>query len=251
MTAFPPKPLCERLETFWEAPVTLAALLTIPLILLEGGLNPQAAFLCNAAIWLVFTLEFVTVLFACRTWRERVGWVRKSWMDVLIILGTFPIFPVANASIRALRLIRLVRVGRLFILGRLIAIADRHFTLNPLIFTGTIASVVLIVCANALHQIEPTTVPTLASAFWWAFVTATTVGYGDVVPVTPAGRTLAALLMLFGTGLTGAFAAGLATHLISRGQVAEERRLMAELEVLHEEVQAVRALVEEHLKKEP
>ena len=64
---------------------------------------------------------------------------------------------------------------------------------------------------------EPTaTIDTSSDALWWAFVTITTVGYGDEVPVTEGGRIVAALTMVVGIGIFGVIAGSLARFLARR-----------------------------------
>jgi voltage-gated potassium channel len=67
--------------------------------------------------------------------------------------------------------------------------------------------------ALALHALEPETVPTLGDALWWALVTVSTVGYGDISPVTDAGRVLASLLIVSGIGSFG-YVAGIMSGLL-------------------------------------
>jgi hypothetical protein len=64
---------------------------------------------------------------------------------------------------------------------------------------------------------------TLGDAFWWALATATTVGYGDVVPVTTAGRIIASLLMLFGIGSFGIFISDMAARIVRVSLLGVER----------------------------
>jgi len=54
------------------------------------------------------------------------------------------------------------------------------------------------------------------SAIWWSIVTLTTVGYGDISPVTPGGRVVAVVIMFFGIGVLGMLSASLAALLISK-----------------------------------
>lgn len=53
---------------------------------------------------------------------------------------------------------------------------------------------------------------TLPNGIWWSFVTLTTVGYGDISPMTPAGRVVAIVIMFFGIGFLGLFSASIATE---------------------------------------
>lgn len=66
-----------------------------------------------------------------------------------------------------------------------------------------IAIVIVVVSSFVIHFLEPQTFPTLFESFWWVMTTVTTVGYGDLAPVTVAGRYYAIFLYLFGIGLIG------------------------------------------------
>jgi voltage-gated potassium channel len=76
------------------------------------------------------------------------------------------------------------------------------------------------------------TVRSWSDATWLALSTMTTVGYGDQVPTTAAGRTIAAAVMLAGVGIVGAVAAVVALAVAGRVAVEEERVLEAEAETL-------------------
>ena len=82
---------------------------------------------------------------------------------------------------------------------------------------------VLLFASVALHVLERNAQPalfgSLPSTLWWAVVTLTTVGYGDVVPVTPLGRVVAALVMICGLGVFGLW-----TGILATGFAAETRR---------------------------
>lgn len=76
------------------------------------------------------------------------------------------------------------------------------------------AAGVISVSAGTVWFVEPT-IRTWSDAFWWATVTATTVGYGDISPETSAGRLVAVLLMLVGIGTIGMLTASIATYFLS------------------------------------
>lgn len=69
------------------------------------------------------------------------------------------------------------------------------------------------------RDVQPQTFGSVPAALWWAVVTLTTTGYGDVVPVTPLGRIVAALVMISGLGVFGLW-----TGILATGFAAETRR---------------------------
>jgi voltage-gated potassium channel len=64
-----------------------------------------------------------------------------------------------------------------------------------------VAFILVMLAGLAVRLVEPDTFTTIGLSYWWAVVTVTTVGYGDIVPESPAGRIVATLLMLTGLGL--------------------------------------------------
>jgi voltage-gated potassium channel len=110
-----------------------------------------------------------------------------------------------GAIFRGARVVRLARVARMlrvvWRLGRLRGKAPKLLRALGLVAATTLAG------ALAFQAAEPETVPSFGMAVWWAIVTLSTVGYGEVVPTTPEGRVVAALLIFFGIGIFG-YAAG-------------------------------------------
>jgi voltage-gated potassium channel len=81
----------------------------------------------------------------------------------------------------------------------------------------------MVICSAALYLAENGINKTITSpldALWWGVVTLTTVGYGDVYPVTPEGRLAASALMLLGIGLFGAITATITSYLIATGRTS-------------------------------
>ena len=128
-------------------------------------------------------------------------------------------------DLRFLRAIRLIRVFRLFKLGRYNESAKQFSRVlkakkAELLTTVFIIFILLIVASSLLyyieHQAQPEKFANIPEAMWWGVVTLTTVGYGDIYPITTLGKFLGAIISLLGIGL---FA--LPTGLISAGFIEE------------------------------
>jgi voltage-gated potassium channel len=181
------------------------------------------------AITVVFTGEYVLRLVAVdRPWRYA-----RSFFGVIDLLAVAPtylalVLPEAQPLI-VIRAIRLLRVFRIFKLahfvgeGQQLIQALRASRRKITVFLGGI--VTLVVIAGALMYVVEgekhgfTSIPT---SMYWAVVTMTTVGYGDLAPRTPLGQLLASLLMILGYGIiavpTGIVSVELAhaDHAVSR-----------------------------------
>ena len=97
-----------------------------------------------------------------------------------------------------------------------------------------VANLFLILAGGALLAIfEPEVVKgDFVTGIWLAVVTATTVGYGDITPVTPAGRLVAVVLMLGGVGLVSTLAAAIAAYFVGQDTHAQLDRLTGQMERL-------------------
>ena len=128
------------------------------------------------------------------------------------MLAILPVFLGWGASLdlRALRLIRIVRRLRILKIARSsnsvrllgVVLAKTKGELAACVF---VAAIVMVVAATTMFQaeraVQPEAFSSVPAAKWWAIVTPTTVGYGDVAPVTNAGRIIGATVALFGVGL--------------------------------------------------
>ena len=110
--------------------------------------------------------------------------------------------------------------------------------------TAAVAAAVTFTCALIVYNVESPAdgFKTLGDSLWWAIVTVTTVGYGDLVPQTTAGRITAAFLMLSGLAFLGALAGSLAALLGVSDETpvrAENSEILAEIRSLRREVEAL------------
>lgn len=156
-------------------------------------------------ITILFTLEYVARLLSVR----RPLWYAVSFfglVDLLAILPTYLSLLVPGSQsllvIRALRLLRVFRILKLaHFVGeaRLLGAAMRASARKIIVFLGVVTTTVLI--AGALMYLiegEENGFTSIPTAVYWAVVTMSTVGYGDIVPHTPLGRMIASALMVMG-----------------------------------------------------
>lgn len=132
----------------------------------------------------------------------------SALIDLVVIVSS--LIPVIGLNAAALRLVRLARIARLAKLGRFssalrdlsAAVRSRRYEFG---LTLAIACGVLLIGATALHWLEgdlqPDKFGSIPRAMWWAVVTLTTIGYGDVYPITALGKVAASLLAIAGVGL--------------------------------------------------
>lgn len=151
-----------------------------------------------------FFFEFCYRFFNAKNKLKFMHW---GWID---LLSCIPLVGYLRVG-RIFRLIRLIRVIRAFKTTKHLL---NHIFANKI--EGTLTSVLIfaillvIFSAIGILQVEHdpnSNIKTAGDALWWAYVTITTVGYGDRFPVTTEGRILAAVLMTAGVGLFGTFTA--------------------------------------------
>lgn len=189
----------------------------------------------------VFTLEYILRFWSIAEansfespWKNRMKWVTSGGaiIDLLAILPAYLNFFVHFdlRFLRILRLLRLLKLTRYFVsLQILLRVIEREKgSFQAVIF---ILVIMIILAAAGVYLIEsrvqPEVFSSIPASMWWAVVTLTTVGYGDVTPVTPLGRFLGALITILGVGLAalpaGILANGLANELELRKQELELR----------------------------
>ncbi|MEM9782500.1 MAG: ion transporter [Pseudomonadota bacterium] len=168
----------------------------------------------------IFALEYVLRLIVARR-PLRYALSPMGIVDLLSFLPSIILLLPDYAAFRTLRLIRLVRLLKLAQgedaagrLGR--AVAAVKDELIVVLFAGMI---VLYLSAVGIylfeHREQPEAFSSIPASMWWAIATLTTVGYGDVVPITTGGRIFTGIVMLIGIGVVAVPTGLIATALMA------------------------------------
>jgi voltage-gated potassium channel len=165
----------------------------------------------------IFTLEYAVRLWSATASPRFQGAIRgraryaRTPMAIIDLLAIAPFWlPVLGVDLRGLRVIRLFRLFRLAKLVRYSAALQtfaRVFAAKKeeLVVTFSVGGAVLLVGSSLIYFAENAAQPevfgSIPHAMWWGIATLSTVGYGDVFPITVAGRVLAALVAVVGIGM--------------------------------------------------
>lgn len=219
-----------------EWPLALLSILVIPAIVMERAESPPlrtTGLILNWVIWLAFVGEFIV------GWRSdrRPDYPRRAWFDLLLILIAPPFgVPDSMQGIRSLRVLRLLRLLRAFgLVAMSLRLAKRHFGRRQFHYVALVGVATVVLGAVGIFLVERgenKAIAGLGDALWWAIVTATTVGYGDVSPVTLEGRLIAVALMLTGIGIIGVFTATVASMFLEQDQKSETAEIAERLDGL-------------------
>jgi len=192
----------------------------------QGVFPPVLSVITDWLVWGFFLLET-----ALLTWLvdNKQRYLVTNWLNLLIIVFGLPLLWNGTTEIAALRTLRLF-----LILPMLLGISRtvrKFLARNQLGVTLLVALFIIIASGILIAGIDPA-IDNIWDGFWWAWVTVTTVGYGDIVPSSPAGKVFAGLLILFGLGLFSLITASFSAFLLSREEeeiLKEEREELRQL----------------------
>jgi voltage-gated potassium channel len=176
----------------------------------------------------VFTAEYLARLWSCTTdpqFTGRIrGRVRLALRAMLIIdlLAILPFYlPFLGIDLRSLRVLRLLRIFRVAKIGRYYSSLNliKHVFQSKkeeLVLTSALMCLLLVVSSSLLYYcenaVQPDAFSSIPATMWWAVATLTTVGYGDMYPVTFMGKFCASVIAVLGIGMfalpTGILGAG-------------------------------------------
>lgn len=203
----------------WFMVVTIIASL-VPLAFKE---NLPALDVLDKVCVVVFIIDyFLRLLTADYKYGSRrpVSFLRYpfSFMAIVDLVSILPSLTILNSSFKLLRIMRMVRalrVLRVFKAARYsksirIIVSVFKKSREPLIAVGTLAVAYILISALIVFNVEPESFGTFFDAVYWATVSLTTVGYGDIYPVTSIGRAVTMVSSVFGIAVV-ALPAGIIT----------------------------------------
>jgi voltage-gated potassium channel len=234
-----------RVRTPLEPLVLAATLAMIPVLILEadatGGWH-TAAIVANWVIWIVFAVEFAVILIGAP---RRTAALRAHWLDAIVVVVTTPLFGQFLASLRLLRLARLLRLLRVVaIVGRAVR-AERALTSGTALrLVALITLFIVFVAGAAQATFDAEEFHSIWDGVWWAVVTVTTVGYGDLTPTTVGGRIIGMLVMFVGIGFLSVLTATFASQFVKTDSSDENSEVMEMLREIREELGEVKTRLE-------
>lgn len=191
---------------------------------------------------IIFTIEYILRLWTSdciypelSPLRARIKYI-FSFMAIIDLVAILPFyFPLAiTVDLRVLRALRIIRLLRIFKISRytdaLASIGEvfkskKNELFSSVMVVGLLMIMSAVVMYNVENAAQPDAFDNAFSALWWAIATFTTVGYGDIYPVTALGKVLSAVIALLGIGLVA-----VPTGIISAGFMEQIERKKTESE---------------------
>lgn len=176
----------------------------------------------------VFTVEYLARLWSCTVDPRFQGRIRGRTrhaihaMSIVDLLAILPFYlPFLGIDLRSLRVLRLLRILRVAKVGRYYSSLNLIKNVfqskkEELVLTSALMGLLLVVSSSVLYYcenaVQPEAFSSIPATMWWAVATLTTVGYGDMYPVTLMGKFCASIIAILGIGMfalpTGILGAG-------------------------------------------
>ncbi len=222
----------------WNLVMSLCAIVYVVVAILNDDAPGAAPPLVLLALSALFLTEFTL---RCWDAPSRLVYLRGHWLDLVSCI------PLVG-GLRAIRLLRLLRLGAaLRILSTVeLEMRSRARSRESLWFVVPVLVLLWVGSAYGMWVLEHDQnahVKTFLDALYWSFITVTTVGYGDVAPVTAEGRILSGMLVFVGIGLLGFVSARLTALWLQHDGGARDDHVAHQLDALRLEVAELRLLL--------
>jgi voltage-gated potassium channel len=199
-----------RWDRRMRSPLALASVLFLvsyAVRVLGEGLPGPVRDLCLAVTYASWALFIIDYLVRWRLSGEGLGFVHRHWLDTVVAL---------------LPLLRPVRIVRIYevVEERREGAPRLALQARVMVYAGLSSVLLALAAALSVYQAEQSapgaSIRTFGDSLWWASATLSTVGYGDVAPVTMLGRLIAVVLMGCGVALLGAVTGSFSSYLMQR-----------------------------------
>ncbi len=213
----------DRTSRLVDSFIMVLIVLNVVMVVLETVPSLAARYAYFFEVSEAFSVSVFTVEYLLRLWtstadprfsRPVTGQIKYVFtpMALVDLIAVLPFYlpMVISVDLRVLRAMRLMRLLRLFKLGRY---SESMQTLGNVLkdkrdelYVTMFVLLIMLVIASSLmyfaeHEVQREVFPSIPAAMWWGIVTLTTVGYGDVYPITPLGKVLGAIIALLGIGM--------------------------------------------------
>lgn len=232
-------------KAIYETVIILLAVLSVVLAVYDiyYGAKPWMNVL-DLLIWGIFVLDY-----GVRMWKapKKLRFFLHNIPDLIAILPFFLFLRVLRFA-RIAKIVKITKVTKCFrgfsFLIRILKYCTRIMRTHGIRFVILVTILVVASGGIAIHYIEGLSI---MDSLWWAFVTAATVGYGDLSPSTNAGRIVAVLLMITGIGLIGSLTSTITSALL---KTHAKKTVSAEVkELLKSKIDNVESLGQEDVEQ--
>jgi voltage-gated potassium channel len=189
----------------------------------------------------IFTVEYVARLWAVvedpRYARPVLGRLRYmvSFFALVDLIAILPFYVphVMQLDLRFIRGLRLIRLMRVFKLGRYSASLAMYSRIlkeksHELLWSMGLLMLLLLLASSAMyfleHEAQPQQFSSIPAAMWWGIITLTTIGYGDIVPVTALGRVFGSIIAVIGVGFVALPSAILVSGMMEQMELVKKQR---------------------------
>ena len=210
----------ETASRIFNISIVVLIILNVIAIILESFQDLKDLYEKQFYIFEVFSVAIFTIEYILRLWTAKYKYPDKNEVNALLtyifspyaLIDLFAILPfylpfLIHADLRFIRIFRLFRITRIFKLGRyskslkliIEVFKEKKSDLGVTIF---VTFILLVIASTIMYYLEhdkqPQAFPNIIASFWWAIATLTTVGYGDVYPITGWGKFISSIIALLG-----------------------------------------------------